>query len=304
MKPGFVTRVRPRMGTLLAVTLRAEAPGVEPPAMGRAFEIARECEDVMSAELSTSDLSRLNRCADHRAGIHSRALAHVLRAARRLAGATEGAFDPTIDALLSLWRDAARADAWPSAAAVARARVRVDWRAIAVEGTRVALRCPGVRLNLGAFGKGVALDRIACALARRGVSGMLNFGESSLRSVGPPPPEGWTIVLRHPRSGLAGQFVLRHGACSTSATYGQHLRIGHRRVGHVLDPRRGLPVRANAQVTVLAASAAVAEAASTALLVLGPSAMERIARRLSVAVCWIDGSGVRTTPGFTVRAAA
>lgn len=236
--------------------------------------------------------------------MRSRELAAILRTARRLAELTEGAFDPTIGALLRLWRLTTRRARLPSARQLVRACTRVGWRAIDVTGPRVALAGSGVSLDLGAFGKGATLDRIARALERRGASGVLNFGESSLRSIGPPPPGGWPIMLRHPVAGFAGHFPLRRRACSTSATFGQHARVGRRIVGHVIDPRVGTPVRANAQVTVLAASAAVAEAASTALLVLGPSAIERLAPRLRVDVCWIDRSGIRTTPGFTLQAPA
>jgi thiamine biosynthesis lipoprotein ApbE len=56
-----------------------------------------------------------------------------------------------------------------------------------------------------------------------------------------------------------------------------------------------------AQVTVLAERAAVAEAASTAMLVEGRAAMEGLAQRLNVDACWIDRSGVHTTTWFPLR---
>jgi thiamine biosynthesis lipoprotein len=234
----------------------------------------------------------------------SRELAGAMRLARRLARATAGAFDPTVGALLDLWRRAARRGRSPSRSDVARACDAVDWRVIDVSGDRTALARRGVSLDPGAFGKGVALDAIARTLGRRRVRGVLNFGESSLRVVGTSPVDGWRVVLRHPGGGFAGCFVMRDGACSTSATYGAAGRVGTRRVGHVVDPRTGWPVRAHAQVSVLAASAAVAEAASTALLVLGPDALDRVADQLRVEACWLEGRHVRTTRGFALERAA
>jgi FAD:protein FMN transferase len=305
MSADDVTRVRPRMGTLLCVTVRDDArrPVGEPRAFGVAFELARRAEALLSVHDPASALSELNRRAGGDAVI-SRDLAAAMRAARRLAEATEGAFDPTIGVLLRLWRRAAHAGRSPSRADVVRARAAVDWRTIEVRGDRTRLARRGVSVDLSAFGKGVALDAIARALGRRGVSGVLNFGESSLRAVGASPPAGWRVLLRHPRLGFAGSFVLRHGGCSTSAAYGQRARIGARVLGHVVDPRTGWPVRAHAHVTVLAASAAVAEAASTALLVLGPDALDRIAERLGIEACWIDRTRVRTTRGFALERAA
>jgi thiamine biosynthesis lipoprotein len=75
-------------------------------------------------------------------------------------------------------------------------------------------------------------------------------------------------------------------------------------MGHVVDPRTGWPVRGGALVPVLAASAGVAEAASTALLVLGPRALDSLAERLGIAACWIDGPHARTTRGFVLEPAA
>jgi thiamine biosynthesis lipoprotein ApbE len=82
-----VTRIRPRMGTLLAVTFRVDAgQGVaaEPEVFGLAFDIARRAERVLSAHDPTSALSDVNRRAGHDAVV-SRTLATTMRAARRLA---------------------------------------------------------------------------------------------------------------------------------------------------------------------------------------------------------------------------
>src|SRR5262249_42334886 len=110
-----------------------------------------------------------------------------------------------------------------------------------------------------------------------------------------------TVLLRHPTGGFVGEFALGGRACSTSATFGQTIGTGSRAVSHVLDPRTGRPLPEPAQVTVLARSAAVAEAASTALLVLGRAAMDAMAQRLDIDACWVDRSGIYTTPWFPLR---
>ena len=98
-----------------------------------------------------------------------------------------------------------------------------------------------------------------------------------------------------------GEFTLDEQACSTSGTWGQTTRLGSAVLGHIVDPRSGQPLRRRAQVTVLAPSAAVAEAASTALLVLGHRALDDFARNHGVDACWIDHAGIRTTPGFALH---
>jgi FAD:protein FMN transferase len=251
----------------------------------------------MSRHDRASDLSRLNRAAGSGRFLHAPELATALRAARRWAERTGGGFDPTVAPLLDAWRRAGRRGRAPAPGAVRAALRLVGWPAISVRGAEVRLERPGTALDLGAFGKGIALDRITPALRGEGcAAAFLNFGESSLAAIGGP----WRVVLRHPAGGFVGEFTLRDRACSTSGTRGQAL--GRGRVSHVVDPRRGRPLRGTAQVTIVARSAAAAEALSTASLVLGRPWLARVARRFDVEVCWIDGAGTWLSPRFPLAA--
>lgn len=299
-----LTQIRPRMGTFLAVTVGSWPGADRDRAVRVAFEAATAWERVLSRHDPRTPLSRLNQAAGNRAGVRSPDLAASLRLARKLSALTEGAFDPTVGPLLDVWRQASHRGMFPAPAALERARLGVDWRAITIRGAQVSLARYGMVVDAGAFGKGLALDRIAARFRNQAPAPVvLNFGESSLRAIGPMPPGGWSVLLRHPLGGFAGAFTLRDAACSTSGTGGR-IRIGGRSVSHLVDPRSGLPLQGVAQTTVIARSAAVAEAVSTALLVLGRAAMRRIAERLRVEACWIDESGIYRTPGFVLWAQA
>jgi thiamine biosynthesis lipoprotein len=291
--------VRPRMGTLLAVSMAAGNSGARARHVGAAFDIAARCERLMSRQDPESEVSRLNRLAGEPAGLRAPELVRILRVARGLSRRLEGAFDPTIAPVIDLWRRAARRGRRPSSRSVAAAVARVGVDGLAIARDRVALTCPGTAIDLDGFGKGLALDRIAGGLRRaRCAPTLLNFGESSLLAAGRPPGGPWSILLRHPSGGFAGRFPLADRACSTSSTRGRPLRVGGRIVGDIIDPHTGQPVPRRAQVTVVAASAAAAEAIATALVVLGRDAVDGIARRMGAEVCWIDAAGVHTTPRF------
>lgn len=297
--PPYRVYVRPRMGTLLALSIAAPGPVADRVA-GGAFALAATLERAMTRFDGSSALNRLNRAAGRPVGVPGE-LARVLRTARRLARLTDGAFDPTVAPVLDLWRRAAAHGRPPADAAVGRARGLVGWRALTVRGPRAGLRRRGMALDLGAIGKGWAVDRIARVLARvEGLAGVVNFGESTLAAVG-RPAGGRRVLLRHPAAGFVGWFELPGGACSTSGSFGRAWRIGGRTIGHVIDPRSGRPLTEAAQVTVLAPSATVAEALSTALLVSGRAAIRPLARRLGAEACWIDGEGVLATPGFQLH---
>jgi thiamine biosynthesis lipoprotein len=289
------TQVRPRMGTLLALT--APAHGRPGGRAERVFAAVARWERVMSRHDPRSPVSAVNRAAGG-AEVISPDLARVLRQARALARRTGGCFDPTMGPLVDLWQRAGRRGVAPAARALAAARARSGWEALRVRGNRVALARRGMSLDLGALGKGFALDEIRRALRGRGPSGLLNFGESSLVPLGPASGRGWTVMIRHPWGGFVGAVQLRRRACSTSGAHGQTVTVAGRWRSHVVDPRSGRPLRRRAQVTVLAPSAAVAEAVSTAMLVAGRDAMPGLARRFGVDACWVERTVVVTTRGF------
>jgi thiamine biosynthesis lipoprotein len=142
----------------------------------------------------------------------------------------------------------------------------------------VHFRRPGLELNLGAIGKGYALDRAAELLRRewRMPSGILHGGRSSVLAIGSPPAEtagtGWLVALQHPfdASRQVARLRLRDLALGTSGATVQYFEADGRRFGHILDPRSGWPAAGQVCVSVVAATAAQADALSTAFFISGP----------------------------------
>jgi thiamine biosynthesis lipoprotein len=62
---------------------------------------------------------------------------------------------------------------------------------------------------------------------------------------------------------------VRDRALATSAATFQHLEYNGRKLGHILDPRTGWPAEGLASATVLAPTAAEADALATAFFILG-----------------------------------
>jgi thiamine biosynthesis lipoprotein len=144
---------------------------------------------------------------------------------------------------------------------------------------RVRYLRPGLEINLGSIGKGYALDRLAAILREEAKvpAFLLHGGHSSVYARGSPGGEsgasatgGWPIAIRHPwRAERLGVVRLRDRALGTSAATFRHLEHQGRTLGHILDPRTGWPAEALAQASVLAPSAAEADALATAFYILG-----------------------------------
>ena len=120
-------------------------------------------------------------------------------------------------------------------------------------------------------------------------------GRSSLRAVG-GRGAGWHVEIVSPRTSRPLAHVwLRDAAIGTSGAGEQFVECDGRRYGHVIDPRTGWPAPGMLSVTVIASSAAVADALSTAFLVGGVELAERVLRR-RIATSWrssLESLGVR-----------
>jgi thiamine biosynthesis lipoprotein len=142
----------------------------------------------------------------------------------------------------------------------------------------ITLRRP-LLLDLGAVAKGLAID-----MAARELQEFKNFaidGGGDLY-LGGSNAEGnpWNVGIRHPRDEhqLVDTLRVSDTAVCTSGDYerrSMHDGPGH----HIIDPRTGRSTNALASVTVVAASAMLADALGTAAFVLGPTGGQELLRR-------------------------
>jgi thiamine biosynthesis lipoprotein len=127
-------------------------------------------------------------------------------------------------------------------------------------------------IDLGAGGKGYAVDQAIGILRSRGVTrALLHGGTSSIHVIGAPAgAPAWRIGWHPPRA-APHTFELHDRALSVSAVHGKAFTIAGRQYGHVLDPRTGRPTEAAWSAAVTGSDSTVCDVLSTALLVLGPA---------------------------------
>jgi len=213
----------------------------------------------------------------------------VLTQALQIAAATEGAFDPTVKPLSDLYRAAKRDPRHRlDGAAVALARARVDHRAISVRDGAVHKQRPDVQIDLDGLVAGAAADAIAVRLHGLAVHAFfLEITGEVLAHGEKAPGVPWVAGVVDPSSDASGGDIairslpLRDRSLCTSGDYRNGFEADGRFVHHVFDPRTGknAPHRV-VSVSVLADSAAVADALGTALLVAGDKAAAVLLPRL------------------------
>lgn len=235
-----LVRARYLMGTVCEITAYGAKAGS---AVNAAFEEIARWEEILSLHRPESELSALNREAASAPWASSKRLWSAVSSAMDIARRSGGAFDPTIAPVIK-----SGLSALPS---VGYAGVTLDPAARTITYNR-----PGMAMDMGAIGKGIALDDAAEALRRRGVrSALLNFGGQVYALGSPPGQPGWTVRL----PGLTRPLRLKNASASVSGN--------GEKPGHVLSPFSGLPVHGG-DAAVVMPRAAEADAWSTALFVL------------------------------------
>ncbi|HYE31836.1 MAG TPA: FAD:protein FMN transferase [Methylomirabilota bacterium] len=206
----------------------------------------------------------------------------LLKQARELSAATEGAFDITIGPLLRCWGFMREDAALPSDEQRERARELVGMTKLLLDEATYSARFErdGMSVDLGAIGKGHALDQAAAILREIGVNHALAHGGTSTAIAIGPRMDGmpWQIQIAQPEQLAAtnarAKVELKDAALSVSAVWGKSIERDGRTYGHVLDPRTGVPVQSAQLAAVICDSATESDALSTALLTLGSSGLE------------------------------
>ena len=242
-----------------------------------ALDEIERLENKLSAYLADSDICRLNAEAYDAPVTVDQEVFSLLDTAGRLHRETAGAFDIAAGSLIKAWgffkgprRLPGEAELQAAFQSSGMAHVELD---AAARSVRLLRR--GVEVNLGSIGKGYAIDRALELIAGefRVPAVFMLGGQSSLKALGAPPdePRGWKVEIGdpyNPRRRIAAVW-LKNQALGTSSAANQWFEQGGRRYGHVLDPRTGRPVQGMASASVLAPTAAEADALSTAFFVMG-----------------------------------
>jgi len=267
------------MATVFEIHAAYEDPRYARQAAQAAFDLVDQLEQELSRFIENSDISRINALAAGQSAGVSPTTIDCLVIARQVYQETDGVFDISMGSGLE----------------------SLEFQAgdFVVRTMR-----EGVRLDLGGIGKGYALDRMAELLREWGlVRALVHGGFSSVLALEPPPDrEGWPLTLSVP--GAGEKKVLARIAAWRRALSGS----GIQKHDHIVDPRSRLPVhrRLAAWVSIDCGNgestgtplipgipgadnspAAVADALSTAFMILSAREIEERCRRWPAMEAWL-----------------
>lgn len=236
-------------------TLRLAHPDAEAISARVASEISR-LEDIFSLYRPNSSLMQLNRIGQLQTPAFE--LLECLSLAGAVHTASGGRFDPTIQPLWMCYAEASALGVSPSAEALKKAQALVGWDRITVDASGIVMQA-GMSLTLNGIAQGYVADRVAKMLEAEGLTNIL-IDTGEFRALGSHPDgTAWPVKLA-----AGGEVPLAARALATSAPLGTTFDE-NAQLGHILDPRSGLPSRNIwREVSISAKSAALADAVSTA----------------------------------------
>ena len=186
-RPHLVTWRGQAMGAVATLQIHHHDRAAAERLIKRSLAEVRRLEAVFSLYRDDSALAALNRQGILVAPPAD--LVAVLAECRRYWELTGGAFDPTVQALWTLYRDHfSKPDAaseGPPAPALREAMERVGFGQVAFDANRIALPRRGMGLTLNGIAQGYATDRVVDILR----AGGLKAASSTWASPGPSEPD-------------------------------------------------------------------------------------------------------------------
>lgn len=283
-----LTATRAMMGTTATILVaQADAARAEA-AVSVAFAQMEAVARRMTRYDPGSDVGRVNAADRAPVPVHPDTAA-VVQAALAVARASDGAFDPALDRLTTLWgfHGSAAPRQVPPAERLRPWAGGGLYRTVRLEGAAsvptLCLTDPRAGLDLGGIAKGFAVDAAVETLRAHGIRNALVEAGGDLCALGRDPDgQPWPVGVRHPRrpGHLLATLRLSDEAAATSGDEMQHFEMDGKRYGHLIEPGPARPAGYVQSITVRAASAMHADALATAAGTLPSGPRDGLLRRL------------------------
>ena len=261
------------LGTICTVTLYDWGK----PAIYRdVFSRMREIENRMSVHIEGSDVDLINKSAGIAAVRVHDDVFMVIEKALYYAELSDGALDPTVEPLVSLWDIGGDHPRVPEPEEIEAVLPLIDWRDVELDSTNksVFLKRPGMALDLGAIAKGFAADEAAAILRKARIpQAIIDLGGNILTVGTKKDGSLWRIGIQNPqdtRGAYIGIAEVREKTVVTSGIYERYFYSDGVRYHHIFSAADGYPVRNNLlSSTIITGSSMDADALSTTVFVLG-----------------------------------
>ncbi len=292
-KPQTLVFQGPTMGTRYNVKVVTKAQDVDQAQLQQRIDATLvDFNFIMSTYIKDSELSRLNKAPEGGWLSVGPSLYYLLDMSKQMSELTDGAFDVTVGPLVNLWGFGPdkTGGTLPSEEKLAEVKQRVGHHLFALDLEKSSIRRDAdIYIDLSAIAKGYACDVLAGLLTEQGFSDfMVEIGGEIALKGRNAQGDLWTIGVEKPTLGHEGAvqaITVSNAGLATSGDYRNYKEVAGQRYSHTIDPASGRPITHTlASVTVIAPTAAEADALATAINVMGPEKGMAFAEKHGLAV--------------------
>lgn len=244
-------------GTLVDISIYGETESRARQASNQIFQDFQQLHNQYHAWQTSSELSQLNQAfAEGKTATIKPELATMLKEASALSVQSGGLFNPAIGSLIQAWgfqRDEFTPVEINAEAIQKLVEAKPAMTDIVLAGDKAYSKNPTVKLDLGGYAKGYALDRAAEKLHQFGIkNALVNIG-GNIIAIGQHGNQPWRVGIQHPRQPkpMATLDLADGWAIGTSGDYQRYFEKEGKRYCHIIDPRTGYPAQNTQAVTVL-----------------------------------------------------
>ncbi|MFW5431830.1 MAG: FAD:protein FMN transferase [Methylophilaceae bacterium] len=218
-------------------------------------------------------------------------IAKMIESMSTLSSQSNGAFNPTIGHLINAWGFQSdefipkSIDDNKIKQLVAQSPQMSD---IVISNENISSKNPAVKLDLGGYAKGYALDMGLAYLREQNIEhALINIG-GNIIALGQHGKQPWRVGIQHPRqpNAIATMALASGWAIGTSGDYQRFFDLDGKRYCHIIDPSTGYPAQGVQSVTVLIPpqnnAGALSDVASKPIFIAKSAARIKAARTMGI----------------------
>lgn len=263
---------QPKMGSPLTITLYADDSVSANQIATEAYKIADSLNLIYSDYVENSELNLLSKKSGTNEFIKvSPALWDILSLSVKASKQSKGAYDITVGSIVKLWRKARKSNVFPEKNILKTMKKSVGYQYVVLDTVTHAVKLlqVGTQLDLGGIAKGYVAQAIVKFCKNKGIQRVLVDAGGDLAMV-TQSNQPWKIGVTIPNSEelIPRYLVLQNQAVATSGNMYQFVEMNGKRYSHIVNPRTGLGLTHQRNVTVIAPDGAKADWLATACSVL------------------------------------
>jgi thiamine biosynthesis lipoprotein len=201
----------------------------------------------------------------------------IFKQAKKISEMTDGAFDITVGPLVNAWGFGFKNKMNVDQHVVDSLLPLVDFKAVNLVNGKIIKDKPGIQIDYNAIAQGYSVDLLGGFLHQNGIDDYLvDIGGEVLAKGAKPGGSLWVVGIEKPSESMNSERQIKatlkvaNKAIATSGNYRKFYEVDGIRYSHTIDPKTGYPVKHSLlSATVMADSAAIADAWATAFMVMG-----------------------------------